>query len=245
MRSPEPVEPRTGDCEASFRPATVWQPDLRDDAVAEAQRLHWVRRVGGRRATTDQDAILMTTIPLSRARPPLSASSLVWLVRVHLVDANGQLIERVLVPLLGGAPWSHEVQGAGCAVHKPRALRAFVETFLAAAHPSLFERALGSASRRLQHIGDAHAAALGVARARERYLMSRIEADRVGRQLFQGGLFDRRAARDRDAALSGQARMFGDAVARIEQLEAAAGPAVATDAELVLVLQVSGRRSGR
>lgn len=224
---------------------SVWHPDLRDNAVAETRRLQWVRRVVGRGPTTDQDATLVTTVPLSRMRPPLSASSLVWLVRVHLVDGNGQLIEQVLVPLLGGAPRSHDVQGAGRTVQTPRVLRALVQTLFEGAQPSLFARALASARDRLQHIGDRHAAALGAGRARERYLLSRIEVDRVGRELFQAGLFDRRTARDRDAALKGQVRMFGEAVARIERLEAAAGPAVATDAELVLVLQISGGRSGR
>lgn len=242
----EQTEPDTTGLRVSDTSDTqsVWQPDLRADAVAETRRLQWVRRIVGRGATTDHDATLVTTVPLSRARPPLSASSLVWLVRVHLVDGNGQLIEQVLVPLLGGAPWSHEVHGAGRTVHTPRVLRALVQTLLERAQPSLFARALASARDRLQHIGDRHAAALGAPRARERYLMSRIAADRAGRELFQAGLFDRRTARDRDAALKGQVRMFGETVARVERLEAAAGSAVATDAELVLVLQIASKKTG-
>jgi superfamily II DNA or RNA helicase len=236
----EQADPKTTGPDASDASdmPSVWRPDLREDAVAEMRRLQSVRRVAGRGATTDQDAALITTIASSRARPPLSPSSLVWLIRVHLVDGNGQLIEQLLVPLVGSVPGFP-------VLHKPRALRAFVETFLAAVQSSLFERALASAGRRLQHLGDAHAAALGVARTRERYLMSRIEAESVGRELFQVGLFDRRAARDRDAARSGQARLFGDAVARVDQLDNAGGPAAATDAELVLVLQIASRKLDR
>ena len=226
---PNTTGPRASDT-VDIQP--IWQPDLRDDAVAEVRRLQWVRRVVGRGAATDQDATLVTTVPSSRARPPLSPSSLVWVVRVHLVDGNGQLIEHLLVPLLGRA--------LSCPADlKPPVLHSFVQTLFEAAQPSLFARALASAGHRLRHIGDRHAATLGVARARELYLMSRIEADNVRRELFQAGLFERRAARDRDAALAGRARMLGDAVARVDQLEAAAGPAATADAELVLVLQIA------
>jgi hypothetical protein len=74
--------------------------------------------------------------------------------------------------------------------------------------------------------------------------MRRIEAESRDRGLFQTGLFDRRAARDREAARGEQSRLLGAAAARVKQLEAAGGAAVAEDAELMLVLQVASKRTG-
>jgi len=228
--SPRPQTP------ASSLQPTIWHPDLRAEAIAETGRLESLRRLAWR-AAIDHGATFITTMQPGRMRLPIASPSLVWMIRVHLVDGNGQLIEHVIVPLLGSAPGSPIVR-------TPRAVRATVHTLLEAVRPSLFARALAIARQRLNDIADRHEEAVQVVRARELYLMRRIEAESRDRGLFQTGLFDRRAARDREAARGEQSRLLGAAAARVKQLEAAGGAAVAEDAELMLVLQVASKRTG-
>jgi superfamily II DNA or RNA helicase len=215
---------------------TIWHPDLRAEAIAETGRLESLRRLAWH-AAIDHGATFITTMQPGRVRLPIASPSLVWMVRVRLVDGNGQLIEHVIVPLLGPAPCSPIVR-------KPRTLRAIVHTLLEAVRPSLFARALAIARQRLNDIADRHEEAVQAVRARELSLMRSIEAESHDREFFQAGLFDRRAARDREAARGEQSRRLGAAAARVKQLEAAGGAAVAEDAELMLVLQVAPKKTG-
>jgi hypothetical protein len=219
-------------------PDSVWQPDLRDDAIIEVRRLRSMRRVASHTAPLDQADTLVTTIPATRFRDRLTLPALIWIVRAHLVDGSGQLLEQVLVSLVGAAPCS-------LGKEKPSILRASVAALLEAARPQLCAHALAIAAHRLQTIGDRHTQALDAARARELSLLHAIEAHDVGRIPFQAGLFDRRAVRDRDAALQQQARGLGDAAARVNQIDTAGAGAVATDPELLLVLLVGNRQPAR
>ena len=252
------VPDENGSSAAACSTHTRWHPDLRDEAIAEARRLESLRRLVGRDAAADhapqprtagaprwgpragdpaRGATLITTIPAGRMRPSIGSSSLVWIVRVHLVDGRGQLIEHVIVPLVASAAWFPNVR-------KPRMLRALVQTLLEAVQPSFFARALAVARQRLEDIADRHKEAVGAARAREVYLMHKMEAENLGGGLFQAGLFDRRAARGHEAALNEQSRLLSDAVVRVRQLEAAGEAAGAADPELMLVLQIASKRTG-
>jgi hypothetical protein len=154
------------------------------------------------------------------------------------VDANGQLIEQMLVALTGPAPFC-------LGTEKPAHLRAVAHTLVETARSSLFDRALEIASCRLRDIADSYTSALEGARARELTLVRMLESADIAGHHFQAGLFDLRATRDRDVALRHQALVLGDAVRRLDQIDIACGGAEITEPELALVLLLRDRRSGR
>ena len=272
-------------------PHDLWQPDLRNEAIVEVQRLQSVRRLVSQRtavqegvtlvsrpsgswhksrsaapgwqgATTEHtgsirgrsnaasrdappgsyvanhwDGTLVTTVPVTRLPGSVRAPSVIWIIRSHLVDANGQLIEQAVVALTGPAPFC-------LGIHKPARLRAVLHTFLETARSSLFDRVLEIASCRLRNIADSYTSALEGARARELTLVRTLESDDVSGYLFQAGLFDRRATRDRDEALRQQALVLDDAVRRLNQIDVACGGTDITEPELALVLVLSDRGAG-
>jgi superfamily II DNA or RNA helicase len=219
-------------------PPLLWQPDLRHDAIVELQRLQSVKRLVSQKTAVEEGVTLVTTVPIARLPGAVRIASVVWIIRSHLVDADGQLIEQALVALAGPAPFCRGTQ-------KPAQLRTMLRTLFETARSSLFDRVSEIASSRLRDIADSYTSALGGARARELTLVRMLESDDVAGSLFQAGLFDRRAARDRDEALRQQALGLGDAIRRLNQIDVARRGADITEPELALVLLLSDRRSGQ
>jgi len=237
--------------EGEAAPEAVWQPDLRDEAIAEASRLQALRRMGTRLkspgplvalvATPDHET-LVTTIPKVRLRSLVSSPSIIWLIRTRLVDGNGQLVEQMVIPFVGPCvgPSVGPLLGP-VSIHQAPAVRTLVQRMVEAAGPALRARARAISEDRLRSISDTHRVAVDAARTRELALMRTTEAESCARRPLQVGLFDRRAARDYEAGLRQRALAAAAEVTSVRQIDEARDLAIAGDPELALVLLVADR----
>ena len=225
----------TADVDRSEPPDRLaWRPDLRRAAETEVERLRALRTLAPQNDSGRDDPVLITVRPPARVRGLPPPPSIVWLMRVCLIDGNGQLVERRLVTLL-----DRSTAHAGRALRRPRSLRTALQTALGVAGPSLTGLALDVARSRLGTAIETRRLATKAARLRERRLTETIRADRSVEPLFQAGLFDGRDTRRRDAAAAARTHLLELEAERLRRLAAAGDVSVGPDPELVLVLVVS------
>jgi hypothetical protein len=212
----------------------VPQPDLHDDAMKEAARLQASRRPGAVMGT-DRETVQVTAFRRSQVPGLVGSPSLVCLLLARLLDGDGELVERVLVPLAAPftqfAPIGH--------IRRPASLRKLVESALEAAGAELEARTKAIAQRRLSTIAGRYEASVEARRARELMMIRTIEVNRPTNALVQPGLFDTRVLRDHAAALQMHAVSLDDGVVRLRQIDRARELVVADRAEVALALVVA------
>lgn len=213
----------------------VWQPNLREEAIAECRRLERLRRMGAvDEAPVQGRTALVTTVSSHRLKSPLASPTLLFLIRADLVDAAGQSIEQSLIPVIGPLP-------SRLGIQRPPSIRTLVEQAIETLRPTVLARAFKAANDRLESVRHRYRAALEASGARELALVETIRANEGAHRLFQAGLFDMRAARDRDEDLFRHALQLKDVLTRLRQIEVARSSAMITNLEPSLVLLVVDR----
>jgi len=211
----------------------VWRPSLGAAASAEARRLQTLRARGHTdpkgSAGSAQIAVSRRAGSKGHLRPPC----VIWVMRTHLVDGNGQLLEPCLVPIVGQlGPLSDGFDSRRVTRRVIRSLHHHIQETLEAV-------ALAVAGRRVDAVGAACRATVEALRLRQFEIVRALGAEPSSGRLFQAGLFDARTQRDHEALIDVRARALESERERLNRIDASRTIHVAPGPELVLVLVVA------